>query len=324
MALGKGLDSLIPQKKKVTAVMANKPAVLDEPSTAKAAEQQDRSVPPKTTVESPVAPPPAEPAVSKHERIHQIPLTNIVPNPEQPRKHFGHSELEELIASIKEHGVLQPVVVTEKDDGSYELIAGERRFRASQMAGMLTVPAIVKEADDQTKLELALIENIQRQNLNPIEEAFSYKRLMDKFGLTQQEVSQKVGKSRPAVANTIRLLDLPEQIQEALISGQLSTGKARALLSVKDEQEQLKLFADMLGKTIATVRDAERAVHAQHPKSRKGSVRRDPNILAQEQLLEERFGTKSRITQKGERGTIILDYYSKEELKELLGRLLES
>lgn len=309
MALGKGLDSLIPQKKKVTAVMANEPVAVASSSS--------------TPSKKAAAPVKSEPAIGKHERIWHIPLGNITPNPEQPRKHFGHQELEELIASIKEHGVLQPVVVTEKANGEYELIAGERRFRASQMAGMPTVPAIVKEADDQEKLELALIENIQRQNLNPIEEAFSYKRLMNNFGLTQQEVAQKVGKSRPAVANTIRLLDLPEQIQQALVDGQLSTGKARALLSIKDPEEQLKLFADMIGQTITTVRDAERAVSARHPKSRKGSVRRDPNILAQEQLLEEHYGTKSRITQKGERGTIILDYYSKEELKELLQKLLE-
>ncbi len=286
MALGKGLGSLIPQQP------ARK--IIHHETTA-----------PTVTVLSP------------KEKLWQIPLTEIVPNSEQPRKHFSHSELEDLVASIKQHGVLQPITVTEKDDGGYELIAGERRFRASQIAGIATVPAIVRSATRQEKLELALIENIQRQDLNAIEEAFSYRRLIDEFGLTQQLVSEKVGKSRSHIANLVRLLDLPDPIQKSLIDGTLSMGKARAILSLESADEQIAMFKSMMGAEMS-VRDVEQAVQQKGERSRKGSVRRDPNVMAQEQLLEERLGSKVRITQKGEKGTIVIEFHSRDELKRLL------
>lgn len=282
MALGKGLSSLIPQKTIKTSL-----SNLTEKNS---------------------------------ERIWYIPLTDIVPNPEQPRKQFSHADLEDLVGSIKEHGVLQPINVTEREDGGYELIAGERRFRASQIAGLATIPAIVRTVSNEEKLELALIENIQRQSLNPIEEAFAYDRLMHEFGLTQEDVAVKVGKSRSVIANTVRLLDLPEIIQKALVDGELSTGKARALLSLKDEAEQLQVFHSLMGEK-ATVRDVERAVAGKGDISRKGSVRRDPNTLAQEEMMQERLGAKVRITQKGEHGTIVIEYHSREELKRLIEEL---
>jgi ParB family transcriptional regulator, chromosome partitioning protein len=284
MALGKGLGSLIPQQKQRKSVRKETGYPLNG------------------------------------DQIWHIPISEIVPNSEQPRRDFSHADLEDLIGSIKKHGILQPVTVIEQDNGEYELIAGERRLRASQMAGLATVPAIVRGATKQEKLELALIENIQRQNLNPVEEAFAYRRLIEEFGLTQKEVSDQVGKSRSYVANTVRLLDLPEDIQKALIDDNLSVGKARALLSLKNERDQMNMFASMIGER-ATVRDVERAVASKGQKSRKGSVRRDPNILAQEQLLEERLGTKVRITKKGEKGTIVVEYYSNEELDRLLDEL---
>ncbi len=284
MALGKGLGSLIPATKQRGAIQ-------------------------KTAL-----------GASNADRIWHIPLSEIVANSEQPRKDFSHADLEDLVASIKQHGVLQPITVVEREDGGYELIAGERRLRASTIAGMPTIPAIVRTASRQEKLELALIENIQRQNLNPIEEAFAFQRLIDEFGLTQQEVADRVGKSRPAVANTIRLLDLPEVIQKALSDGRLSMGKARAILSLKSPDEQLKVFASMIGEKM-TVRDVEKTVAEKGQKSRKGSVRRDPNLLAQEQLLEERLGAPVHITQRGEKGNIAIEYYSKEELKRLLTEL---
>jgi ParB family chromosome partitioning protein len=228
--------------------------------------------------------------------------------------------LEDLVASIKVHGVLQPITVTEKVDGGYELIAGERRLRASQIAGRPTIPAIVKQATQVEKLELALIENIQRQDLNPIEEAFAYQRLMDEFHLTQEEVGERVGKSRPTVANLVRLLDLPQPIQKALMDGVISAGKAKALLSLKDEKEQFRVFADMVGHGMS-VRAVEQTVSGHDPASRKGSVRRDPNLMAQEKLLEERLGTKVMIHKKGEKGTIVIDFSSLEELKRLVGEL---
>ncbi len=250
-----------------------------------------------------------------------IPLTEIVPNREQPRKHFEREELDNLVASIKEHGILQPITVSEKSDGGYELIAGERRFRASQIAGVATIPALVRKTkDDAERLELALIENIQRRDLNPVEEALAYERLIDEFHLTQEEVAKKVGKSRPAVTNTIRLLDLPEDMKQALIDGKITAGKARALLSLTNPEEQRELFQSLLGEKMS-VREVEARVAAKGEMSRKGSVRRDPNVMAQEKLMEERLGTKVHITRKGERGTIVIDYYSLEELKRLLTEL---
>jgi len=290
MALGKGLGSLIPQQSKKTG---------------------------RKTIRKQTGGGSHTPG----DQLWQIPLTEISPNTEQPRKDFSHAALEELVSSIKKHGVLQPVVVTEKEDGSYELIAGERRFRASQIAGKTAIPAIVRGATEQEKLELALIENIQRQDLNPIEEAFSFQRLIDEFGLTQEEVAEQVGKSRSAVANTTRLLGLPDVIQKALVDGKISTGKARALLSLKEEREQISVFKQMLAGEMSTVRDVEGVVASKGQKSRKGSVRRDPNLQAQEQLIEDRLGSKVRITQKGERGTIIIEYHDSGELKRLLDEL---
>lgn len=285
MALGKGLNSLIPQQKKGF--------------TSKRVE--------------------STPAADEH-KIWYIPLSEITANPDQPRKHFGEQELADLVQSIQKHGVMQPITVTERSDGGYEIIAGERRFRASELAKQPTIPAIVRMVSDQEKLELALIENIQRQQLNPIEEGFAYNRLVEEFGLTQQEVADQVGKSRSAVANTLRLLGLPEEIQQALIDGRLTAGKGRALLSLKTEEEQLAMFASMLGEKIST-REIEAAVAQKGSPSRKGSVRRDPNVMAQEELLEESLGTKVRITTRGEKGTIVIEYYSTEELKRLLQEL---
>ena len=253
-------------------------------------------------------------------RIWDVPITEIVPNSEQPRKEFSHQELEDLVNSIKKHGILQPLVVTEKTDGGYELIAGERRLRASQIAGLVTVPAIVRSVTQQEKLELALIENIQRQNLNAIEEAFAYRRLMDEFNLTQEEVAEQVGKARSTIANIVRLLDLPEIIQKALVDKKISVGQGKALLSLNSEAEQLDVFKSMLGEKM-TVREVENVVQNRPEISRKGSVRRDPNIMASERILEEALGTKVHITQKGERGKIEIEYYSQEDLKRLLNQL---
>ncbi|PIZ94687.1 MAG: chromosome partitioning protein ParB [Candidatus Magasanikbacteria bacterium CG_4_10_14_0_2_um_filter_37_12] len=285
MALGKGLNSLIPQSGMRKII--RKETGSDE---------------------------------QRHDRILHIPLSEVVPNSEQPRKNFDHKEIEDLVQSIKKHGILQPITVTEREDGGYELIAGERRLRSAGIAGLMNIPAIVRSATRQEKLELALIENIQRQNLDPVEEAFAYQRLIEEFGMTQQEVSEQVGKSRSAIANTIRLLELPDEIQKALVDGRLNVGKARALLSLKNEKEQMQVFGEMVGQK-ATVRDVERAVASKGQQSRKGSVRRDPNVRATEQLIEDRLGSPVHITQKGERGTIVIEYHSKGELKRIVEEL---
>lgn len=253
-------------------------------------------------------------------KIWFIPVTKITPDPNQPRKHFKPEELDQLAASIKEHGVLQPLLVVEKTDGGYELVAGERRWRASQLAGLTTVPVLIKQWADQQKLEVSLIENIQRENLNPLEEAFAYKRLIEEFNLTQQQVADRVNKSRPAIANAIRLLDLPAQVQAALVEGKINSGQARALLSLASSQEQLNMLSSMLGEKM-TVRDLEREANKQKVLSNR-PIRKDPNLLYLEDKLRAELGTKVNISSKGVRGTIAIDYYSDEDLKRLVTKLL--
>jgi ParB family chromosome partitioning protein len=249
--------------------------------------------------------------------IMDVAIEDITPNPQQPRESFLHEEMEDLIASIKEHGILQPLVISPIESG-YELIAGERRWRAAKMAGLRTVPAIVRGVKEQEKLELALIENIQRQDLNPLEEARAYKRLVDEFSLTQEQVAKKVGKSRPQVANHIRLLDLPVEIQEALASGEIPYTKARTLLALDNPQAQLKLFKKIVRDKL-TVRDAEKSVSGS-----KNSVKaKDPNLVAREEELRSVLGTKVEIKQNANGGQIIIEYYSDEELDSLVGRIAQ-
>lgn len=255
-------------------------------------------------------------------QIWYIPISKISPNPHQPRKRFAPEELQELAESIKQYGVIQPLIVSENQDGGYELIAGERRLRASTIAGLPTVPAVIRQFSEKNKLEVALIENIQRENLDPLEEAFAYKRLLDEFGLSQQEVAEKMNKSRSAIANTVRLLDLPAAAQTALIEGKINTGQARAILSLESEVERLNLLASLLGQKI-TVRELERNVAEKKILQGKTSLRRDPNLLYLEDKIREKLGTKVTITKKGESGTIVLSYYSAEELKRLVDKLTE-
>lgn len=252
------------------------------------------------------------------ERVWQILLSDISPNPDQPRRNFKEAELNELAESIREHGVLQPILVSEKSDGGYLLIAGERRYRASKLLNLPTIPALVKEFKDEQKLEIALIENIQRSELNSLEEAFAYQRLTEEFGLTQEEVATKVGRSRSAIANTIRLLTLPEEVQKALIDGRISAGQARALLGIDEQKNQLEMLQSMLGEKIS-VRDLEKKV-----RQKKGIVtHRDPNVAYIEEELRGKLGTKVTVTKKGEAGTITIHFFSKEELEEIIRKILD-
>jgi ParB family transcriptional regulator, chromosome partitioning protein len=250
--------------------------------------------------------------------VIEVSVDDIKENPRQPRYRFSAADLEDLIGSIKEHGILQPLVVTKLGSG-YELIAGERRLRASRTLGLDKVPVLVREADEQTKLELALIENIQRQDLNAVEEALAYKALVDEFALTQEQVSKRVGKSRSTVANIMRLLDLSEEILEALREEKITKSHARTLLAEIDEEKRMILFDQMLNGGV-TVREAEARVSGGGSRSSSGG-RKDPNILAHEKRLREILGTKVAIKEKNGKGKITIEFYSREELLEILDTL---
>jgi ParB family chromosome partitioning protein len=251
--------------------------------------------------------------------VQELPAEAIVPNPMQPRKVFAPQELEELVASIKEHGVLQPITVTQVAPGKYELIAGERRLRSSKIAGKKTIPAIVREAGELEKLELALIENIQRQDLNPIEKAHSYQQLLHEFGLTQEQGAKRLGIRRSTLANTLRLLSLPAEIQKALSDNKLTAGHARALLALENPKQQLQLFHKIINLGM-NVREAEaHAKQARHKPVRAA----DPNIEDKKRRLQSALGTKVDIKKspKNGGGQIMINYYSAEELQDLIERL---
>lgn len=251
-------------------------------------------------------------------RILHIAPSVIAENPYQPRKHFAAEELDDLTASIKEHGILQPLVVTMREDGRYELIAGERRLRAARAVGLKDVPVVVREADRKQKLELALIENIQREDLNPVEEAIAYRQLADEFHLTQEEIGARVGKSRPQVANTLRLLDLSEEMLDAVRAGRLSRSHARTLLAEDDSARREELFVRMLHGGV-TVRDAEETVRVH---TRRGRTQKDPNIAEIEKTLREKMGTKVEIKMNATgSGTIVVHFFSKDDLKALIAHL---
>lgn len=254
--------------------------------------------------------------------IQEIPVSEIVANPYQPRKVFKEEALRELAESIKEHGVIQPVVVTRSPNG-YELVVGERRFRASQLAGLTKVPAIVKDSlQDQTKLEVALIENIQRQELNAIEEAQAYQRLMEKFNLNQSEVAIKVGKSRPAVANTLRLLNLPAEIQRAIIEGKISEGHGRAILGLADIEKQLLMYKMILDQGM-NVRQVENKVRELTARPKMDAVMPDPKLMAVETTLRSKLGTQVKVARQGRGGKITIEFFSDEDLEDILHKITE-
>lgn len=299
--LGRGLASLIPPKKEKSSAAASTGAAFGSAPT---------SVLPPVTVSHPDMP-----------VIREIPIGDIVPNPHQPRLHFDEAKLAELSESIRDHGILQPLVVSSLGDGKYELIAGERRLQAAKRAGLMAVPVVVRQADNQEKLELAIIENIQRHDLNPIEEARAYLRLTDEFGLHQDAVAKKMGKSRPNISNTLRLLTLPVEIQRAIIEGKISEGHAKALLSIENPEKQRALF-ELIIKEELTVREAEEKARAVSVRSHLRTVRENsPELAAKEDWLTEQLGTKVRIQSRGKGGKITIEFYSNEELSGILGRL---
>ncbi len=257
--------------------------------------------------------------------MRTIPLSQIVPNPRQPRIRFVDEPLDELVASIREHGILQPITVRHKSNG-YEIIAGERRFRACQKAGLAAIPAIVKDVNDAEAYQLALIENLQRENLDPIEEALGYRKLASDFSLTQEQIAQKVGKNRTTITNSMRLLELPEEIQGYVTHGQLSTGHAKAILGAGDPAQQIRIAHEAIRLGL-NVRNTEQLVARYRSgsgarptkSSRKGSEPETPaHIRAIEEALQQRLATRVQLHTSGNGGKIEIQYYTPSDLDRLL------
>jgi len=260
--------------------------------------------------------------VERKNEIIYVQSEQIRPNPFQPREDFDNTSIEELAQSIKEKGVIQPLLVRRQGD-LYELIAGERRLRACKMLNIKEIPLIVREAGDRDSLELALIENVQRESLNPIEEAHAFQHLIDKFQVTQEKISEVLGKSRVTVTNTLRLLKLPHEIQHELKKGRISFGHARALLEIEDANQQRRLVQDIISKGLS-VRELESLIKLQRPKMPKrkiGTSIRDPYVTVIEEELQHILATKVRISKRKKRGHILIEFYSQEDLERIANSL---
>ena len=254
--------------------------------------------------------------------VLQVAVDAIRPNPRQPRIHFKEEDLAELAASIREHGVIQPLIVSPKTDGTYLLIAGERRWQAAQKAGLRTVPVIPREASNQDLLEIALVENVQRADLNSIEEAEAYRQLVDEFGLSHEAVARRVGKNRVTVTNTLRLLGLAETVKQALVDGKLTEGHARALLALSTQKAQASMLNTVLNLSLS-VRQTEELARklAGHKLVKAKKPGRSADINDVEKRLQNSLGTKVALKHGKKGGTVTIYYYSDEELDSLLGKL---
>jgi ParB family chromosome partitioning protein len=262
------------------------------------------------------------PPSSSPERALEVDIDLLRPNKFQPRTHMDDGRIDELSRSIKSNGVIQPIVVR-KGEGGYEIVAGERRWRASQRAGLLKVPIVVRDIPDDKLLAAALIENIQREDLNAIEEAVAYRRLADEFGLTQEQIAESVGKDRSSVANYVRLLKLPAEIRDYVASGQLSMGHARALLALPDESAQLRLGRDIVGKALS-VRETETLVKRLiEPPLARPEIVKDVHTRAAEERLRFALGTRVRIVRKGKGGRVEIDFGDENELHRIYEQLTD-
>ncbi len=271
-----------------------------------------------STITSPFAANPPPPVVGE---VRRVALGRVTPCPFQPRKNFAPEALRELADSIKEHGILQPLVVRARNE-HYEIIAGERRWRAAQLAGLTEVPIILREADDRAVLELALIENLQRENLNPIEEALGYSQLIEAFHLTQEQAAQKVGKSRAVVANALRLLKLAPELQALLRDGRLSVGHAKVILGLVTASEQKLAVANVLKESLSVRQTEELVTRLQQPKTtangKPASVPRDVHVADLENKLKQRLGTKVTLRYRAGKGSLDIRFFSDEELERIL------
>jgi len=287
-SLGRGLSSLIPQKVKKVATAISGEAVVSVVSEA------------------------------DKDRVLQISPDRIQVNPMQPRRNFNEHQLNELIESIKQYGIIQPLIVTQKN-GDYELIAGERRLRAAKILNLATVPVIIRQADEQQKLEVALVENLQREDLNAIEAALAYRKLIDEFNLNQEELAIRLGKSRPVITNTLRLLNLPEEIQAALIDGRITEGHAKTIVGLESEAKQLALFKKILLNKM-TIEDAMKETRIMGG-TKMARIKINYADKDKEFAFREFFGTKAEIKRKGKGGEVIIYFYSDEELGEMVEKI---
>lgn len=287
-SLGRGLSSLIPQKVNKIATTSAGDAVINVASEA------DRG------------------------RILQLNPEQVGLNPMQPRKNFNEHQLNELVESIKQYGIIQPLIVTQKN-GKFELIAGERRLRAAKILGLASVPAIVRQADEQQKLELALVENLQREDLNSIETAVAYRKLIDEFNLSQEELAVKVGRSRPVITNTLRFLNLPEEIQAALIEGKITEGHAKVIVGLESEVRQLALYKKILLNKM-TVDDSLKETRAMGG-TKQARIKINYADKDKEFAFRQFFGTKAEVKRKGKGGEIIIYFYSDEELGDIIRKI---
>ncbi|MCL4427052.1 ParB/RepB/Spo0J family partition protein [Patescibacteria group bacterium] len=320
-ALGRGLASLIPLHDTTAADQ-----LPDDTDAAYMPPQKQSSVHSAPHRSAPAA---ADAEVPAGERVFQLAIELVEPNPDQPRKDFSAESLAELAASIKTYGIIQPLVVREQRDGDvvrYQIIAGERRYRAAKLAGLTQLPAIVKNLDDSENLEVALVENIQREDLNIIERAEAYRLLMSRFGLTQQEVADRVGKSRESVANTVRMLNLPRQIIEALRNNVITFAEAKILLYLKEPDLELAAFEKLVHKKWNT-QELESEVRkmikqAQVPFAAKPRIDRfDPEVRNIAAHIEELLGTNVDLRYRQGRGQVVIHFYSKEELEEIARKM---
>jgi len=294
--LGRGLSSLIP----------NKQGAL-EPT--RSADDFSQKIVASSTEDS----------IRGDKYIIEADINNIVVNPHQPRRFFDEEKLENLAESIKTHGIIQPLTVS-KNGNQYELIAGERRFQAAKLAGLKKVPVIVRDVDELEKLELAIIENIQRHDLNPIEEGMAYQKLTEEYQMNQEEVAVKMSKSRSLVANKMRLLNLPIEVQKGLIDGKITEGHAKTILSLENPEKQRALY-ELILKSNLTVRQAEDKTKEVAVRSYHRTTSVDPEIKRIEEELVNLLGTKVKVSKSGDGGKILIEYYSHEDLESLIDKI---
>lgn len=258
----------------------------------------------------------------RKDEIIYVQTGQIKPNPFQPREDFNTQSIEELAQSIKEKGVIQPLLVRRKGD-YFELIAGERRLRAATLLHLQEIPIIIKDVEDRDSLELALIENVQREGLNPIEEAHAYQYLIDKFGVTQEKISEAMGKARVSITNTLRLLKLPQEIQQEMKKGRISFAHGKTLLEIEDENQQRKLAHEVILKGLS-VKELETLIKLHRPKGMKrkiGPENREPYVAVLEEQLQHALATKVRISKRKKRGHILIEFYSQEDLDRIANKI---